>query len=355
MVQLLFVYNLQLFVDNFQLIVYNSQLFVDNLQLIVDTMSANCWQFSAICLWCQLIVYILPLSFFALLWGLQLWWVALEHGLGRRDGCAALGQPLEPLEGVIDKDPILDSSIVIDIVFTVFIGGDCRNFEVDIGKFVKIGGVIDALDVNVDGGGSLPDVLPIHRALSEKGQGLDFVQVFDSLILVSGESSDCLFCWFWNGHLWRENQGFSPIHDLAMGLVGCFWAEWRVSDKHLVHNNAQTPPITAWSIASLLKNFRSCKKNNKESAVCLEYWAVCLEYSAFCWHKSAVCWKYSAVCWLYSAGCWQYRVSQHVLNRLKVAQKFASEVSYVSEKMYFAPKNCFLSLFCELQKRKWNF
>ena len=72
--------------------------------------------------------------------------------------------------------------------------------------------------------------------------------------------SDCLFRWFWNGHLWWEYQSFPPIHDLAMGFVGCFWAEWRVTNEHLVHYNTQAPPITARRITSLLKNFRSWKE-----------------------------------------------------------------------------------------------
>ena len=72
--------------------------------------------------------------------------------------------------------------------------------------------------------------------------------------------SDCLFRWFWNGHFWWEYQGFPPIHDLAMGFVRCFWAEWRVTNEHLVHYNTQAPPITSWPITSLLKNFRSWKE-----------------------------------------------------------------------------------------------
>ena len=35
---------------------------------------------------------------------------------------------------------------------------------------------------------------------------------------------------------------------------------------------------------------------------------------------------------------------------------FANESKYVNEKkMYFAPKYCFLSLFCQLQKWNWIF
>ena len=46
----------------------NNQLFVYNVQLFVDTMSAVYWHFdSCLLTLCQLIVYILPLSFFSLL------------------------------------------------------------------------------------------------------------------------------------------------------------------------------------------------------------------------------------------------------------------------------------------------
>ena len=37
-------------------------------------------------------------------------------------------------------------------------------------------------------------------------------------------------------------------------------------------------------------------------------------------------------------------------NMFRSSEKFASEASIDYEKLYFAPKNCFLSLFCQLQK-----
>ena len=48
-----------------------------------------------------------------------------------------------------------------------------------------------------------------------------------------------------------------------------------------------------------------------------------------------------------------FRVSEQVWNILY--EMFASKVSYVYKKMYFAPKNCFSSLFCELQEMLMDF
>lgn len=63
---------------------------------------------------------------------------------------------------------------------------DCRNLEVDIGKVVKVRGVVDGLDVDGNGGWPFPDVFPVDTL--EEAQSLDIIQVLDPLFMVGSKS-----------------------------------------------------------------------------------------------------------------------------------------------------------------------
>lgn len=61
---------------------------------------------------------------------------------------------------------------------------------------------------------------------------------------------------FWNRHLGRKNESFSPIHHFAVRLLRILTAKRRVADQHFVHNHAQAPPIASRTVTRLHKHFR---------------------------------------------------------------------------------------------------
>ena len=50
----------------------------------------------------------------------------------------------------------------------------------DVREVVKVGGVVDGADLHGDGGGPLPDVVPVHPL--EPGHALDVLQTLDPLL-----------------------------------------------------------------------------------------------------------------------------------------------------------------------------
>ena len=105
-----------------------------------------------------------------------------------------MGQPFEPLEGVVDEDPVLvGRSVGVDAV--VILGMATRRrctaatsgkLEVNVWELVEVGGVVDRLDMHWDGGGSLPDVVPVHPF--EEAECLDVVKTFDSPLRIRAKS-----------------------------------------------------------------------------------------------------------------------------------------------------------------------
>ena len=57
----------------------------------------------------------------------------------------------------------------------------------DIWELVEVGGVVDRLDMHWDGGGSLPDMVPVHPF--EEAEGLDVVKTFDSPLRIRAKSA----------------------------------------------------------------------------------------------------------------------------------------------------------------------
>ena len=53
-------------------------------------------------------------------------------------------------------------------------------FEGDVREVVKVGGVVNGADLHGDGGGPLPDVVPVHPL--EPGHALDVLQTLDPLL-----------------------------------------------------------------------------------------------------------------------------------------------------------------------------
>ena len=73
----------------------------------------------------------------------------------------SLGQSFKPLEGIIDKNPIfiivrIGATIVIDII------ANCRNLQVNVWKFVKIGGIIYGLDFNGNCSRTFANMFPVY-------------------------------------------------------------------------------------------------------------------------------------------------------------------------------------------------
>ena len=52
----------------------------------------------------------------------------------------------------------------------------------DIWELVEVGGVVDGADLDGDGGGPLPDVLPVH--VLEPGQALDLLPALHPAVAV---------------------------------------------------------------------------------------------------------------------------------------------------------------------------
>ena len=53
-------------------------------------------------------------------------------------------------------------------------------FEGDVREVVEVGGVVNGADLDGDGGGPLPDVVPVHPL--EPGHALDVLQTLDPLL-----------------------------------------------------------------------------------------------------------------------------------------------------------------------------
>lgn len=62
---------------------------------------------------------------------------------------------------------------------------------------------------------------------------------------------------FWSEYSFlRELESLSPVHDLAVCLRRGFRAEWRISAKHLEHDDSYRPPITFLAITLLHEYLR---------------------------------------------------------------------------------------------------
>ena len=58
----------------------------------------------------------------------------------------------------------------------------------NIREVVKVAGVIDGPDLDGDGGGPLPDVLPVHAP--EPGPALDVLQTLDPILALSTKPAE---------------------------------------------------------------------------------------------------------------------------------------------------------------------
>ena len=193
-----------------------------------------------------------------------------------------LSEPLEPLEGVVDENPVL-----IRGRGRVVTGSGHRasgDLEVDVGKVVEIGRVIYGL--HFDGNRSrsgifykeliswkdsefwlsvaqsitlscqatkyspLPNVFPVY-SMPEERQRLDILDGLDSSVRVVTKPLDRLLGLLRNRHLGWERQRLFPSHNLLVSLLRVLRAERRVSDEHLKHDHAKRPPITRRIISSL--------------------------------------------------------------------------------------------------------
>jgi len=142
---------------------------------------------------------IVPL--FVVLGDLNFWRLGRFSGGGQK---TPLGQAFETLESVIDEDPVLIggrcarcSRASLDVIVVV-IGCCCtaggvtvggyRQFQVDVGKLVKIGCVVNGFDMHGNGRRSLPDVVPINSGITEKLQGFDLFQRLDASVRIWAKS-----------------------------------------------------------------------------------------------------------------------------------------------------------------------
>ncbi len=221
--------------------------------------------------------------------------VVLDDLLGRGNGISSLSQALESLERVVDKHPVLVAvssggsrriSAAAGVVVHVAVV-NVVNLEIHVRELVKVGRVVDALDLDGDGGGPLPDMFPIHRRLSpEESQSFDFFQTLHPLLVVSAESeittltqwiriechfaflpSDCLLGGLRDRDFRRKNQRFPPVHDFPISFLRRLRAKRRIANQHLVHYHAEAPPITARRVTSLEEHLRSWKRRSKSTLI----------------------------------------------------------------------------------------
>ena len=66
--------------------------------------------------------------------------------------------------------------IIIEITFITYLQRDIR-------EVIKVARVIDGPDLDGDGGGPLPDVLPVHAP--EPGPALDVLQTLDTILALA--------------------------------------------------------------------------------------------------------------------------------------------------------------------------
>ena len=72
------------------------------------------------------------------------------------------------------------------------------------------------------------------------------------------------------------------------------------------------------------------------------------------WHMSYCGWQDESLS-KNIMNCCQCHINEWIKNKQLWQERWKMRATHVLEEMYFAPKNCFFSLFCELQKWKWNF
>lgn len=77
-----------------------------------------------------------------------------DNLLGHLDRWTSLGEALEPLESVVDENPVL-----VRLTGVVIRGS--RDFEINFGEVVKVGGVVNRLYLHRDGCWSLSNVRPV--------------------------------------------------------------------------------------------------------------------------------------------------------------------------------------------------
>ena len=98
-----------------------------------------------------------------------------------------MSQAFEPLEGVVDEDPVLVSrSVGVDAVVVLGVAPRRRctaaiapaaasgKLEVNVWELVEVGGVVDGLDMHRYGRRPLTDVVPVNTF--EIRQSLDVVK-----------------------------------------------------------------------------------------------------------------------------------------------------------------------------------
>ena len=148
-------------------------------------------------------------------------------------------QSFEALEGVVDEDPVLGP----DGSRRRAGRAGSRDLQIDVGKVVKVGGVVDALDRHRDGRRPLSDVLPVD-ALLEEAHLLNVFETLDPLLGVAAELLDGRLGRFGDGYFRRKDERVFPEQYLLVSFCRTLRAEWGVADQHLEHDHAERPPIT---------------------------------------------------------------------------------------------------------------
>ena len=111
-------------------------------------------------------------------------------------GHAALREPLEALEGVVDEHPVLVG--LATLTLTGWCSWKCHELRAAceranimsitylywyVRELVKVARVIDGPNLDGDGSGPVPDVLPVHAP--EPGPALDVLQTLDPILTLS--------------------------------------------------------------------------------------------------------------------------------------------------------------------------
>ena len=67
----------------------------------------------------------------------------------------------------------------------------------DVREVVEVAGVVNGADLDGDGGGALPDVLPVHAP--EPGPALDVLQTLDPVLALTAKPAEIEFlCFFFS-------------------------------------------------------------------------------------------------------------------------------------------------------------
>ena len=119
-------------------------------------------------------------------------------------------------------------------------------------ELVKVLSVVYGVDIDREGCGPLPDVVPVHGR--EPRQFLDLGQAGDAGIGAVTEPLDGLLGRSGHRDLSREFEILLPPHDLGVGFLGRLRAERRVAYEHLKHDDAERPPVAGAVVAGLLEN-----------------------------------------------------------------------------------------------------